>query len=410
MLNFYKFTRILLNCIFIYTDTYIMSNIIHIRELLMKAHFGELTPSEQQELDALLTASEDARQLQDEINSLPRQEMLTKFSELHIDEGWQKVLEKESFRRRERTSYRRNWIIGSAVAASIVLGGVFLLPVINKPSVDLKNTTAAINDGTTGQATLQLANGKVIVLADSGQQVIPIGNSQLHNTNRILKMAFLAENQERSTGWSTIAVPRRMDYQVELSDGTVVWLNSTSKLRFPLSFQGKNREVYIDEGEAYFQVAQQAETPFIVHAKGTDIQVLGTEFNVNAYQAKKIVTSLVSGKVAIQTSKGRKELMPNQEAIVTNDAVGIMVQDFDLTTTTSWRQGIHYFRNAPVNDIALMLSRWFNVELIIDNQQVAKVQFRGRLDRNKPLSDFIEEMNLTKDATFYWKDGVLHCR
>ncbi|QEH43188.1 FecR domain-containing protein [Chitinophaga sp. XS-30] len=390
-----------------------MPDIIHIRELLIKAHFGELTPEESVELEALLAAHEEARQIRDEISMLPREEMAAMLDRLDPEEAWQKVLEKEEELRRHKTVRRRNLVIGSAVAASVMLAAIFLLPPIKQRSVDLAGISAS-GTGTPGeQATLQLANGKVIVLHDSGQQVLSLGNAQLSNTNRVLKMAALAGDADlEASGWNTITVPNRLDYRIELPDGSVVWLNSTTKFRFPLSFRGrKSREVYIEAGEAYFQVAQQAEAPFVVHTSEADVHVLGTEFNVNAYQAGQVVTSLVNGKVAVSAGGGkRKELKPNQEAVVKEKADNIMVQPFDLSTTVSWREGIHYFRNAPVSEIAVMLSRWFNTELVIDNPEIAKVQFRGRLDRNRPLSEFVELMNLTKDANFYWKDGVLHCK
>lgn len=389
-----------------------MRDTIHLRVLLIKAHFGELTAAEKEELDELLAIYKDeSRQIQEEIASTPKEEVNFMLEDLDLEDSWQKVLEKESQIRHLRVSQRRNWIVGGAIAASVILAGFFLFKPERPRLASPDGVTAVISTDTADQATLRLASGKLIMLSDSGQQLVAVGNAHLSNTNRVLKLADLSGNPvETPAGWNTITVPNRLDYKIELPDGTMVWLNSTTKFRFPLRFSGKSREVYLEEGEAYFHVAQQADAPFVVHSGEAIIQVLGTEFNVNAYEAGKVITSLVNGKVAVAGNSVRKELVPNQEAIIINNENGMRMQSFDVAITTSWRRGIHYFRNAPVSDIALMLSRWFGTGLVIDNPRVANVQFRGRLDRNRPLSDFVEEMNLTGDATFYWREGVLHCK
>ncbi len=218
------------------------------------------------------------------------------------------------------------------------------------------------------------------------------------NNNRVLA---LDGEKAPTEGWTTLVVPARLDYQVQLTDGSTVWLNSRSRLRFRFD-NGSQREVFLEAGEAYFKVKGDAKNPFTVHTPQGDVQVLGTEFNVNAYTQHQMVASLVNGKVAIKSGVDRIELQPGNEAMV-NAGESIKVADFDPNRTLSWRKGIHYFENATVTEISVMLDRWFNTQLVIDEPSVARERLWGRLDRNRPIQEFIDVINLTGDVTFYWK-------
>lgn len=379
-----------------------MKDINYIRFLLTRDHLGRITPDEKAILEECLKESEEARDLQREIQAIPVQDLLQFGNEMDVEEKLGKVLEAG---KAKRIGGRLKWAIGTAAAAVITWGIISYTLNSSDAGSSVGPVQAGKNDA--NAVTLVLAGGQVINLNDSGTQQIAIGNTSINNTNRRLKFDAVAGNG--TEGWNTLTVPKKLDYQLELSDGTTVWLNSATKFRFPFTFPGTSREVFIDAGEAYFKVANNASQPFIVHTGKGDVQVLGTEFNVNLYNDNQFVTSLVSGKVVIRAGIDKKELAPGAEAIV-EAGQAITTQVFDPAISMSWRQGLHYFNDAPVTAVAEMLERWFDTPVIIDNPKVGRMQLRGRLYRHKPLQIFIDQMNLTRDVTFYWKDGKLHCK
>ncbi|WP_431198411.1 FecR family protein [Mucilaginibacter sp. P25] len=149
---------------------------------------------------------------------------------------------------------------------------------------------------------LRLANGEHINLSDTSKKVINM--SFAHLKKGVNGLSYQVDNSKNEE-WSTLLIPSKLNYRIVLSDGTQVWLNSVSSLRFPFSFLGKTREVYLT-GEAFFKVAKNAAHPFIVHTGQTDVKVLGTEFNVNTYHADEIVTSLVEGSVSTSGGISKK--------------------------------------------------------------------------------------------------------
>jgi ferric-dicitrate binding protein FerR (iron transport regulator) len=190
-----------------------------------------------------------------------------------------------------------------------------------------------------------------------------------------------------SSGYNTLTVPPKMDYKLRLSDGTEVWLNATSRLRFPFSFTGDKREVYL-EGEAYFQVSKNDTKPFVVHTEQTDIHVLGTSFNVNAYSDGLTRTSLVSGAV-IATAAGKEvRLKPGEEAVYSSEN-GYKVVSFDDSEVLAWMKGVYVFHNTSLSEIASVIERWYGVQVVFDNKELAGKKFTGGLEKLQRLDYFL---------------------
>ncbi|SIO37460.1 FecR family protein [Chitinophaga niabensis] len=377
-----------------------MENELYIRELIIKEHFGLISEEEQLELDGILATSEEARKIREEVQQVPSDEAREYLENVDLEAGLDNVYERYHTQRARRRN-RIRWVSAAALLAAVAVGAYIWMPG-KKAALQPQQIAQA----TEGSATLQLANGQVITMSDSGQQNINLQNTNVQNNNRVLK--FDAKDNEGATGWNTLTVPPTLDYQVVLSDGTQVWLNSTSKIRFPFKFPGDQREVFI-EGEAYFTVKQDAARPFIVHAGQADIQVLGTSFNVNAYRATQVITSLVQGKVAVQSGSGKLLLAPGKEVVVATGEPLVM-RDFDQQTTLAWRQGEHYFRDASIREIGEMMSRWYDVDLVIDNPEAGNMRLRGKLYRHRPLQSFLDQLNSLGLVQFYWKNNVLHCK
>ena len=230
-----------------------------------------------------------------------------------------------------------------------------------------------------------------------------VGDVQLETEGNALRF------QQRSGGvgqWSTLEVPAKKDYKVVLSDGTEVWLNSASTLRFPFAFNGNVREVEI-QGEAYFNVARNAEKPFIVRTPGGEIRVLGTAFNVNTYEPGRITASLVRGSIKAVGAASEKILQPGQAAAWGKDT-DMKVARFEQAEVLAWMQGEYYYNGASLAELSKAIHRMYDLEVLIDNPSLTTLRFAGKLDKNKPIEDFLEVLRITKDVKHRLEGNTLH--
>jgi len=183
-----------------------------------------------------------------------------------------------------------------------------------------------------------------------------------------------------------------------LSDGTQVFLNSMSEFRYPVQFVGHVREVELT-GEAYFIVSKDTQNPFKVKTKNMNIEVLGTSFNVNAYETTgKVVTTLVEGKVKIQSEKasGDQILVPDEQAVFSVETGAISVNKVDVSMFTEWRNGQLTFYNERLEDLMTTLTRWYSATVFYMNPSVKDLRFSGNLDRYgdiRQILDIIQSTN-----------------
>jgi len=250
---------------------------------------------------------------------------------------------------------------------------------------------------------LKLANGQVIDLSKQKGDVTT-GDAQLSNTQHTL--TYTVSGKEKP-GLNSLTVPVGKDYKITLNDGTEVWLNSASQLSFPFAFDGNTREISIN-GEAYLKIAPDATKPFIVHLPHNQVQVLGTEFNVNSYDSGVVKVALVQGAVNVINSTATVAVKPGMEAI--SGEHGITMESFDKTRVLGWKKGIYYFYGADLKEISKVLPRWFGVNVSIDNPAVMSKKFAGGVDRNQPIDVFIDNLKMVTDinCTFDQASNTLH--
>lgn len=240
------------------------------------------------------------------------------------------------------------------------------------------------------KASLQLADGSVIML-DS------VANGALtnHNTVKVIKLdgklTYSGKTEKpNELSYNTVTTPRGGKYQLELSDGSIVWLNAASSLRFPISFTGNERKVEVT-GEAYFQVSKNAQKPFkvVVPGKG-EIEVLGTQFNVNSYTDEEAVnTTLVEGKVKFSAVNGEsKNLKPGQQVSMNNK---LSVKEVDLDEVIAWKTGWFNFNRSEITVIMRQISRWYDVDVVFEDEPLNKT-FSGVVNRNNNLTDVLKVM------------------
>lgn len=232
------------------------------------------------------------------------------------------------------------------------------------------------------KAILTLGGGKQILLtgARNGQLAMQ-GNTAITKTadGEIIYDNKKAGKSE-ATVYNSMSTPLGGQYHLVLADGTGVWLNAASSIKYPTAFNGKDRQVQIT-GEAYFEVAHNAAKPFKVIAKGQTVEVLGTHFNVNAYSNEgKTVTTLIEGSVKLSSPRHATLLKPGQQGTIVNGYENIAVKDADTETTMAWKNGLFSFKRANLEMVMRQFARWYNVEVIYEGA-VPDVAITGKVSR-----------------------------
>jgi ferric-dicitrate binding protein FerR (iron transport regulator) len=208
----------------------------------------------------------------------------------------------------------------------------------------------------------------------------------------------LGSEKAKQIVYNTISTPKGGQYQLELPDGSLVWLNASSSIYFPTSFIEKERRVEIT-GEAYFEVAKSADKPFIVSVNNSEVQVLGTHFNINAYSDEEEVrTTLLEGSVKFVDGSNTSLLQPGQQSQLTKDRIVKVASNVDVNEVVSWKNGLFSFENAGIETIMRQLSRWYDVE--IDYKGKTDDIFVAEMSRNIKLSDVLKALELTGRVKF----------
>lgn len=209
------------------------------------------------------------------------------------------------------------------------------------------------------------------------------------------------------TLYNTLVVPRGGEYSLVLSDGTRVWLNADSQLKYPVIFSGDTREVSVS-GEAYFEVTKKDGKPFVVKTALGDITVLGTEFNVCNYPEKEeLVTTLVTGKVSCRLPNGENVILSPREQLSINERGEYACRRVDTDYFTCWKDGVFLFEEMRLEDILEQLARWYDIHVFYTNEVVKNLHFTGDLSRFKNIDTFIEMFEKSSDAKLTLKGRTL---
>jgi len=293
-----------------------------------------------------------------------------------------------------------------AIAASIIgvlLVSFFLLndkigkKEIAKSEIDqqrFKNDVLPGGD----KATLTLADGSTIVLDDAQNGTLAQqGNSKIIKLDG--KLSYDPTNKNsREIVYNTISTPKGGQYQLELPDGSQVWLNATSSIHFPTSFIGNERRIEIT-GEAYFEIARNPNMPFIVTVNNAEVQVLGTHFNVNSYDDEdNVKTTLLEGSVKFVNNGNVNVLKPGQQSQLTKEGTTKVVSNVDVDEVVAWKNGMFDFENAGIETVMRQLSRWYDVE--IEYKGKTDDLFIAEMRRNIKLSDALKALELTGKVKF----------
>jgi transmembrane sensor len=295
-----------------------------------------------------------------------------------------------------------------AVAIIVILSVSVYIFTMKQPTEQPIATTEQNKAPGIDKAILTLSDGRQIVLDNTNTGNISDGSISIQKADGVVKYNAAFTSQNSVISYNSMRTPRGGQYQLILPDGSKVWLNSASSIKYPIVFQGKNRVVELT-GEAYFDVKENKKMPFIVKTQKAEVLVLGTQFNINSYSDEpKFSTTLVNGSVKISSKTSAKIIVPGQQAQLLNSQADdlIVKNDIDINQVIAWQKGIFRFDGVSIDVIARQLSRWYDVDVTTNNVIYKKLKLSGGITKKTPLKSILKmlEINGVKNK---WKNNSI---
>lgn len=382
-------------------------NIMHtpnknISNLIVNHLRGELNEAQQKELDEWLLTSRN-QELFERIVS--KENILNKSIELDAfnqEKAWSNIDKKI----RKKTDYRK-WLSYAAVILLPLAIGFLILNQVPEHEAGLAEVQTIKPGGS--NAVIYFSNGDIVDLKkDTSSFIRSEENLLVERDSNLLRINDNELNASKVAKMNRIVTPIGGEYQVELPDGTKVWLNADSYLEFPSKFSSKERRVFA-KGELYFDVASNKEWPFIVETKDMNLKVLGTEFNVRAYEDEaEIVSTLVEGSVLVSNSLGENiTLSPGYQVAINKSNNAMKDAEANIEAVTAWKNGRFIFNDRRMENILYDLTKWYDVKVFFANSSVKDVRFSVDVPRYGKIEDILKLIQGTGEANFTIKGNII---
>lgn len=368
-------------------------------ELLHRYHSGNASEQETDELMQLIHQSQDDEELARDLKII--WEGLTMEDPIFAKSDFERMLGNIIPSHKEQSSkiIHFQWLRYVA-AAVIILIGFGTYRYFNQNLAETKPVAsklpAVITPGG-NRARLTLADGSTIFLDSSSEGLI--AQQGLTKISKIAdgKLAYDSKTSKQSTDiqqTNTISTPNGGQYQVVLPDGSTVWLNAASSIQFPTQFAANERRVVIT-GEVYFDVKKDATKPFRVQFGKSEVEVLGTSFNIMAYANEATTqTTLIEGAVKLKNGHENKKLTPGQQGTIQQNGA-VEIQTVDTEEVIAWKEGLFYFKDADMTTVMKQVARWYDIEVQFENKSAGKIkkQFTGKVARNVKIEELLDMLH-----------------
>lgn len=383
-----------------------MKNYLNIPELIFKKISESISDDELRELTTWINLNDENKQIYDDVlNQENIKKTLNKYFKYDIKKAWIKT-EERLIPKNANFIFLTNKILRYAaiLAIPILIGGylIYQTTIYDNTKVTQTNIELLFKPG----------NQKAILTLSSGEEV-GVGKYKQANNIRISESTevidtnyTLVYDKINSTTvdleYNNLKTPKGGEYSLVLADGSKVWLNADSELKYPVSFSTSERKVFIN-GEAYFEITKNKDKPFIVQTNSYDIQVLGTTFNVMSYSdEQQIVTTLVEGSVKIIASEKENSvyITPGQQAVLHENSAKIEITDVDTYQYTSWKDGLFVFKSEQLGSITKKFSRWYNCEIQFTDSELENTKFTGTLRKDTGLGEILNVISQTCQIDF----------
>lgn len=399
----------------------------YISSLIVKYLRETLTDAERQALEQWRSESEiNQRKFEELTNESIVSERVNMFTRYDQEAGWRKVAaavgaETPVVSMKPQAGYRRLYAIAAAIALLLAVGGWYFFIHGSLPAPSATASTPEVKHGKSvykndiqpgsNKARLTLADGSEIVLNDANEGLLSEqGGIAIRKTgNGKLEYQYVAASATgNAKGFNSLTTPAGGQFQVKLPDGSMVWLNAATVIRFPVAFSGNNREIELT-GEAYFEVASQKveghKVPFRVKVgNNTAVEVLGTHFNVSSYGDEgSVKTTLLEGAVKVTQNNKSSILKPGQQAEVNKSGEIKVIKEQDTDEAVAWKKGEFRFEKADIKEVMRQIARWYNVDVAFEGD-MSNVHFSGSMSRNINVTKVLDMLQLTGEVRFVVED------
>ena len=383
-----------------------MKTYTEIPSLLSKAFLGTLSEEEERALQQWRDESPENEQLyESEMNTGYIVQKSHDVARVNIVNGYMNVLLK---RKRNVRVRRVRRIVSIAAGVVLPLLAVVLWYGTRERIEDVSDQVASVIRHGGVKAELVLADGTTRILGSEVTDSLLVqqgANIVVQNQG----VSYCVDSSVVEERYNTLRVPRGGEYSITLSDGTIVYLNSESELRYPVNFVGRDRRVYLS-GEAYFDVVQDEAHPFIVDMGNSSVRVLGTSFDVRAYADEdEVLTTLVQGSVKFSAGKEFVTLEPGKQAVLGKSG-SIETREVDTYLYTAWKEGVFAFKRQRLEEIMKVVARWYDVNIFWENVSQKEVTFTGKMKRYDDFSKVVEVLEMTGNTEFVIKENNIFIR
>lgn len=371
--------------------------------IIVKKIYQNLSKSEEKIFEDWYNESEEHRQFYKNVKS---SYLNTSNDVSEMQKNWADISKRIS-NKRKVVNYQKY----IAVAAVFVL--LFSIPFISDLILTKESTT------TTVVTHQELPVYEDVVLITDNQKEIILDKNNTYTSNSVTgnseSLVYHKKTKEttKSINYNYLTIPKGKQFVVTLSDGTKVWLNSGSKLKYPTSFLDKgDRIVELLYGEAFFEVTSSDlanGNSFIVLQANQKIEVLGTKFNVKSYPDESIIeTTLVEGSIALQIENINKILKPNQQLTYDKSKQKALLKKVDADNTISWTSGIYRFNNKKLEEVLVLLSRWYNLTVQFENEEYKELVIRGVINRDNEVNSLLDAVLGTQNIKYHIKNNTIY--
>ena len=374
----------------------------YIRRLIQLDLVGGLSPEEKGKLEDWINESEEHRLLFCKIKKQLSINEIRNYLQTDVEDAWKKVREKTFGAPPVRPRIRPKWLKYAAVVLPVLLS-ITLWYTWKEEMKNKQATVARLNP------VLTLDNGEKYQLDPEEQTEIYVDEEvKAYQAGGGLIYDTTARQEENK--YNRIEVPRGSEYWIVLPDGTRVWLNAATELKYPVAFHAKERRVYL-KGEAYFEVAPDKNRPFYVETEEVKIRVLGTVFDVNTHYTRGVRTVLVEGAVALEWGDQKEiRMKPGELADFDRTTTEVTLKEVDVTSYISWKEGYFVFEDEPLEEIMHTLSLWYDKEFLFVGKRSRTLHFSGHIKRYERIETILSAITDVTGVEFRMNGQIILIR
>lgn len=374
----------------------------YIRRLIQLDLVGGLSPEEKGKLEDWINESEEHRLLFCKIKKQLSINEIRNYLQTDVEDAWKKVREKTFGAPPVRPRIRPKWLKYAAVVLPVLLS-ITLWYTWKEEMKNKQATVARLSP------VLTLDNGEKYQLDPEEQTEIYV-NEEVKAYQAGGGLIYDTTARQEENKYNRIEVPRGSEYWIVLPDGTRVWLNAATELKYPVAFHAKERRVYL-KGEAYFEVAPDKNRPFYVETEEVKIRVLGTVFDVNTHYTRGVRTVLVEGAVALEWGDQKEiRMKPGELADFDRTTTEVTLKEVDVTSYISWKEGYFVFEDEPLEEIMHTLSLWYDKEFLFVGKRSRALHFSGHIKRYERIETILSAITDVTGVEFRMNGQIILIR